>query len=182
MKSAFSRQHYTPLAIVLHWTMLLLVAAVYACMLLRENFPKGSGMREGLKTWHFMLGLTVLVLVVVRIIARLMDTPPPITPAPPAWQTWLASLIHYALYAFMVAMPIAGWVILSASGKTIPFYGLELRALVGPSKALSEQVKELHETFATIGYFLVGLHALAAIYHHYISNDDTLRRMLPGGG
>jgi cytochrome b561 len=78
--------------------------------------------------------------------------------------------------------PIAGWVILSASGKTIPFYGLELPALVGPSKALSEQVKELHETVATIGYFLIGLHALAALYHHYVRKDDTLRRMLPGGG
>jgi len=47
---------------------------------------------------------------------------------------------------------------------------------------LSEQVKELHETVATIGYFLIGLHALAALYHHYVRKDDTLRRMLPGGG
>ena len=180
MNSAVTRHRYAPLSIALHWAMLLLVAAVYACMLLRENFPRGSDLREGLKTWHFMLGLTVLALVVVRIVVRLMNTSPPITPEPPTWQTLLASLLHYALYAFMVAMPIAGWVILSASGKTIPFYGLELPALIGPSKSLAEQVKGLHETVATIGYFLIGLHALAALYHHYVRKDDTLRRMLPG--
>lgn len=182
MNSAVSRQRYGPLSIALHWVMLLLVAAVYACMLLRENFPKGSDLREGLKTWHFMLGLTVLVLVLVRIIARLISATPRITPEPPAWQMLLANLVHYALYGFMLAMPIAGWMILSASGKTIPFYGLQLPALVGPSKDLAQQIKELHETVATIGYFLIGLHALAALQHHYIGKDDTLRRMLPGGG
>lgn len=180
MNSAVFSHRYAPSSIALHWAMLLLLAAVYACILLRENFPKGSDLREGLKTWHFMLGLTVLALVVVRIVARLMTTSPPITPEPPPWQTLLASLLHYALYAFMIAMPIAGWVILSASGKIIPFFGIELPALVGPSKSLAEQVKELHETVATIGYFLIGLHALAALYHHYVRKDDTLRRMLPG--
>src|SRR3546814_15750515 len=66
---------------------------------------------------------------------------PPITPEPPVWQALLASTTHFALYAFMVAMPVAGWVILSASGKTIPFFGLELPALVGQSKTLAEQVR-----------------------------------------
>lgn len=182
MSSAVSRPRYSTLSIMLHWGMLLLVAAVYACMLLRKNFPKGSDLREGLKAWHFMLGLTVLALVLVRIIARLISATPPTTPEPPQWQRLLAKLAHYALYAFMVAMPIAGWVILSASGKPIPFYGIELPALVAPSKDLAQQIKELHETVATIGYFLIGLHALAALYHHYIRKDDTLRRMLPGGG
>src|SRR3546814_10251209 len=77
----------------------------------------------------------------------------------------------------MLAMPVAGWVILSASGKTIPFFGLELPALVGQSKTLAAQVKAIHETVGTIGYLLIGLHALAALYHHYVVTDDTLRRM-----
>ena len=149
-------------------------------MELREYYPKGSDFREGLKMWHFMFGLTVLLLVLIRVVARVTGGTPPITPDPPAWQTLIARLTHLALYAFMIAMPIAGWVILSASGKAIPFYGLELPALVGLNKALAEQVKELHETVATIGYFLVGLHAVAALFHHYIVKDDTLRRMIPG--
>ena len=180
MTKSAPHSRYSSLSITLHWAMLLLLIAVYACMELREYYPKGSDFPEGLKMWHFMFGLTVLLLVLIRVVARVTGGTPPITPDPPAWQTLIARLTHFALYAFMIAMPIAGWVILSASGKTIPFYGLDLPALVGPNKALAEQVKELHETVATIGYFLVGLHAVAALFHHYIVKDDTLRRMMPG--
>lgn len=180
MNSIDTRQRFSALSIALHWVTLLLITAVYAVILLRENYPKGSDIREGLKTWHFMLGLTILALVVIRLIVRLNRRSPPITPEPPAWQALLAKATHFALYAFMLAMPIAGWVILSASGKAIPFFGLELPALVSQNKALAGQVKEVHETLGTIGYFLIGLHALAALYHHYVVKDDTLRRMLPG--
>jgi len=179
MNSNDDQPRFSTLSIALHWVMVLLISAVYATILLRENYPKGTDMREGLKSWHFMLGLTVLALVILRIVVRVIRSKPPITPAPPAWQALLARTTHFALYAFMLAMPIAGWVILSASGKTVPFFGLELPALVGPSKGLAGQVKDLHETVASIGYFLVGLHALAALFHHYIVKDDTLRRMLP---
>jgi len=171
---------YSSLSITLHWAMLLLLIAVYACMELRGYYPKGSDFRAGLKMWHFMLGLTVLLLVLFRIVARVASGAPSITPVPPAWQTLTAKLTHLALYTFMIAMPIAGWVILSASGKAIPFYWLDLPALVGQNELLAEQLEELHETVATIGYCLVGLHAVAALFHHYIVKDDTLRRMMPG--
>lgn len=180
MSSTVPSQRFAPLSIALHWIMVVLIAAVYASILLRENYPKGSDLREGLKTWHFMLGLTVLALAIVRIVAARIGHKPPITPEPPAWQALLAKVTHFALYAFMLAMPVLGWVALSASGKAIPFFGLELPALVGPSEALAEQVEEVHETIGTVGYFLIGLHALAALFHHYVARDDTLRRMLPG--
>ncbi len=181
MNSAVLRQRFAAVSMALHWVMVLLVAAVYACILLRGNYPKGSDLREGLKTWHFMLGLSVLALVIIRVVARLMSAKPPITPAPPAWQMLFAKVVHIALYGFMLAMPIAGWIILSASGKVVPFFGLEFPALVGQSKDIAKQVQEVHETVGTIGYFLIGLHAIAALFHHYIVKDDTLRRMLPGG-
>lgn len=181
MNSTVLRERFSLVSMALHWVMVLLIAAVYACILLRENYPKGSDLREGLKTWHFMLGLSVLALVIVRLGARLMSAKPPITPALPAWQMLFAKAVHIALYAFMLAMPIAGWIILSASGKVIPFFGLEFPALVGQSKDLAEQVQEVHETVGTIGYFLIGLHAIAALFHHYVVKDDTLRRMMPGG-
>ncbi len=88
--------------------------------------------------------------------------------------------LHLALYAFMLAMPVAGWLILSAADKSIPFFGLELPALVAPDKTLSSQIKEWHEIFGTVGYYLIGLHAFAALFHHYVVKDNTLRRMLPG--
>lgn len=174
------RSRYSYVSISLHWVMLILVAAVYACMELRVYYPKGSDFREGLKTWHFMLGLTVLLLVIVRIGARVVGGTPAIIPAPPIWQMRFAKAFHVALYAFMLAMPLAGWVMLSASGKVIPFFVFELPALVGPDKAFAGQVKYLHETVGTVAMYVIGLHALAALFHHYIVKDNTLRRMMPG--
>lgn len=170
------------LSISLHWLMLVLLAAVYACIELREFFPKGSGPREALKTWHFMLGLSVLVLVLARIAVRLAGAQPGIEPAPPLWQKRVAQLMHVALYALMVGMPLAGWALLSAKGKAIPFFSLQLPPLIGADNGLAEVIQEVHETAGTGGYFLIGLHAAAAVYHHFIVRDDTLRRMLPARG
>lgn len=174
------QSRYNGLSISLHWVMLALLVAVYSCMELREFYPKGSDIREGLKSWHFMLGLLVLVLVFVRVAVRLLRPAPAITPIQPDWQRWLARAVHLSLYVFMFGMPIAGWIILSASGKTIPFFGFALPPLVGENKALAAQFKELHETVASVGYYLIGFHAVAALFHHYFVKDDTLRRMLPG--
>lgn len=170
---------YSSVSIALHWVMLLLIAAVFATIELRTSFPRGSDIREGLKTWHFMLGLSILALVVVRIIARL-TTPAPADLPEPAWRRLLAKATHLALYALMIGMPIAGWIILSAEGKAVPFFGLELPPLVGENKGLAEQVEELHELGGTIGYWLIGLHAVAALFHHYVLKDGLLRRMMPG--
>ncbi len=170
---------YARLSILLHWAMFALMAATYAAIELRTFFPKGTEMREDFKTWHFMLGLTVLLLVIVRIIARLRTTAPPITPQPSVWQLRAGKLVHLALYVLMVGMPIGGWLILSFSGKAIPWFGLSLPALVAPDKALAAQIKDIHETVGTIGYWLIGLHAAAALFHHYILKDNTLQRMSP---
>jgi cytochrome b561 len=88
-------------------------------------------------------------------------------------------LAHAAIYALLLAMPIAGWIILSAEGKPIPFWGFNLPPLVGVDENLAKAVEEIHETGGTIGYFLIGLHAAAALYHHLVIKDDTLVRMLP---
>lgn len=175
-----TNERYGSLSIALHWLMLALLVAVYATIELREIYPKGSDPREALKTWHFMLGLSVLLLVGLRLLARATTPVPRITPTPAAWQALLAKLIHLALYAFMIGMPLAGWLMLSAAGKPIPFFGLELPALIGANKELATQIKEVHETVGTVGYFLVGAHALAALFHHYVIRDNTLLRMLPG--
>jgi cytochrome b561 len=79
----------------------------------------------------------------------------------------------------MLGMPLAGWTILSAEGDPIPFFGLELPPLVGPDKDFAHQVEELHELGGTIAYWLIGLHALAALFHHYVLKDGVLLRMMP---
>ncbi|MGZ8251926.1 MAG: cytochrome b [Methylophilaceae bacterium] len=174
-----STKRYGSLSIGLHWLMLLLIISVYACIELREFFPKGSDPRNALKAWHFMLGIAVLGLASLRLIVSIKGPTPLIQPAPPAWQMLSAKLMHLALYVLMIGMPVAGWLILSAEGKPIPFFGLELPALIGESKDTAKLIEEIHETGGTIGYFLIGFHAAAALFHHYLVRDNTLERMLP---
>jgi cytochrome b561 len=177
--STVSTQRYHALSIGLHWLMLFLLIAVYASIELRELFPKGTDARKAMKMWHFMLGLSVLAFAVLRVLIRLSNPTPAIIPAPPAWQEMLAKVMHIALYALMLGMPLAGWLILSAEAQPIPFFGLELPALIGPDKALAKSIEEVHETVGLVGYYLIGLHALAGLYHHYMVKDNTLKRMLP---
>ena len=175
-----SETRYGSLSIALHWLMLILIAGLYACIELKGNFPKGSDTRELLKQWHFMLGLGVFALVWLRLLARLIAPTPRIVPAIPLWQALPARLMHLALYALMIGAPLAGWLILSAADKPIPFFGLQLPALIGPDPDLAGQIKEIHELVGGLGYWLIGLHAAAGLFHHFIRRDNTLTRMLPG--
>ena len=75
---------YSNLSITLHWLMLVLLVAVYCLMEFRGYFPRGSEERDAMKHWHYMLGLSVFVLVWIRIAARAIGGVPPITPSPSA--------------------------------------------------------------------------------------------------
>lgn len=179
MRSKHDPAGYGSPLIALHWLMLLLIVLVYACIELRVLYPRGSELREALKSWHFMLGLSVFVLVWVRLAVRLLGTTPPIHPPPPRWQLLVAHASEFAIYAFMIAMPLLGWMILSAENKAIPFFGMRLPALIGENRQLAKQLEGIHELVGQAGYFLIGLHAAAALVHHYIQRDNTLSRMLP---
>lgn len=171
---------YTNLVITLHWVMALLIVAAYVTIEAREFYPRGSVTRESLKSLHYMIGLTVLALLAVRVYARFSSGVPAITPEPVAWQKLAARGVHLALLALMLVLPVTGWIILSAEGDPIPFWGLELPALVGPDQTLADSLEELHESVGEIGYYLIGLHSAAALFHHYFVKDNTLVRMLPG--
>jgi superoxide oxidase len=168
---------YGSTIITLHWGMLLIIAAVFASIELRELYPKGSAIREGMKAFHFMLGMSVLVLVAIRLAIRLFSAPAPkIEPEPAAWTQLAASVTHIGLYVFMIALPLVGWALLSAAGKPIPF---GLPPLLTANEGLAHTIKEVHEIGANIGLALIGLHAAAALFHHYVLRDNTLRRILP---
>ncbi|TWT21447.1 cytochrome b [Luteimonas marina] len=179
MNDANENPGFNRWSIRLHWLMLALFVAVYAFIELRVLFEKGSDARETMKSLHFMFGLLVFALVWLRLFLRLRYAAPPIVPTPPAWQRLVSRAVHVVLYAFMIGMPLAGWVVLSAAGKPIPFFGLHLPALTGQDKALAGSIVEIHEAVGTAGYWIIGLHALAAIIHHYVWKDNTLLRMLP---
>lgn len=171
---------YGSLSIGTHWLMLLLLIAVYAAINLHDAATKGSALRADLKLWHFAFGLSIFVLVAVRLAIRWQaGRAPNIMPAISVWQHRLAHTMHLALYVFMIVMPLLGWLTVSAKGAPISIFGMQLPLLLASDKALAGTLKEIHETIGTIGYYLIGLHALAALYHHYIKRDNTLLRMLP---
>lgn len=169
---------YGGLSIALHWLMVLLLASVYATKELEDAFPGGESVAEA---WHYTLGLCVLALVALRLAARLIGHAPPIHPVPPAWQRALAGFVHVALYAFMIGMPLLGWMAFSGEGESARFPLLDrpIPGLPGVDKSLGESAEEWHEAVAIAGYWLIGLHTFAALVHHYLIRDDTLRRMLP---
>ena len=179
MNSGKSADRYHLASIALHWAMLALFIGVYASINLRELFDKGSEPREALKSLHFMLGLLVFGLVWLRLAMRAIYPAPRPQPDLPRWQAMAAKLTHLALYALMIGMPLLGWLVLSAAGKPVPFFGLALPALIGPDKALAGQLKEIHEIVGTAGYFLIATHAAAALFHHYVQRDNVLRSMWP---
>ena len=174
-----TEQRYGSLSIGLHWLTLLLIVAVYGLMEFRDIFPKGSAGRDLMKEFHFMVGLLILALVVVRLLVRFGSPSPRILPAPSPLMLKLGHLAHLALYGSLLLAPLLGWLLLSAGGKPIPFFGFELPALIGPDDGLKGIIKDLHETLANLGYALIALHAAAAIYHHHVLKDNTLTNMLP---
>jgi cytochrome b561 len=181
MSAKRSGARYGGLSIGLHWLMLLLIAGAYATMEFKSMTPKDSPQREALIAWHYTIGMTVFLLAWLRLLARLVGTVPAIEPAIPAWQDRLAKAMHWMLYAMMFGLPLFGWLTLSAKGALVPFFGTELPALMGKNEIFRKWFRAIHELGGNAGYFLIGLHAIAALYHHYVRRDNTLRLMLPTG-
>lgn len=181
MVSITPSTRYSGISIAMHWLMAALLVATAITMEVRGIYPKGSDARELIKTVHYMLGMAVFSLVWLRLIARAAGTTPPISPAPSATQALLGHLVHMALYALMVGLPLLGWLALSAKGKPVALlWGMQLPMLIAENRDTAHLLKEMHEVGAQIGYGLLALHAGAALLHHYVLRDNTLVRMLPG--
>ena len=79
----------------------------------------------------------------------------------------------------MIVTPVFGWMYLSANEESIVWFIISIPAIAPVSETLAEFAEEAHEIFGLSGYLFITLHAAAALYHHYLIKDDTLRRMLP---
>jgi cytochrome b561 len=174
-----TKERYGSLSIALHWIMLFVMAAVFATVELHENYPKGDPMRGNLMMWHFQLGLTVLVLVAIRLALKFMAPNPEIKPAISRLQLLASKAMHLALYLIMVVMPIAGFIGRTLAGKTTYFFGVGLPVLLARNEDLAENIFDIHSLVGNTAYFLIGFHAAAALYHHYVRRDNTMTRMLP---
>lgn len=167
---------------LIHW---LTAAAIAAAFVLADM---GEGGEEGKATasaasamqWHYVAGLVVLVLVVPRLLLRIYTRAPPIVPPPGALTAMTARLMHLALYAFLIVQPVLGWLQVSYGGEHIvlPWLGWQLPTLVHPDAQSKEIAGEVHELTGNILYGLISLHVFAALWHHFVRRDNTLKRML----
>jgi cytochrome b561 len=164
----------------LHWLIFALVLLAYLFINVFELFPKGSLTRANILAAHFTAGIAVLLLVLPRVWLRRRHADPPITPPLQPWASRLSKLTHLALYLFLVVQPVLGILTVQVGGKPVKLFGVTLLPplLGAPDRAFSHQLEDIHGWIGTIFYWVIGLHILAALWHHYIRKDDTLKRMV----
>jgi len=176
-----SANGYGAIPQALHWLTVALVALAWALGEFGDALPKGEARAAGLFA-HNSAGLAILAVLVVRLLWRIGDPPPP--PEPTMFGVWfdrIGRLAHYVLYALLIAAPIAGIVLQFARGDALPLFGLtEIPSPWPADRAFARSVKEVHEVLANGLVILAGVHAAAALVHHWVFRDRTLVRMLPG--
>ena len=168
---------YTNTAILLHWVMALLILVTWSIAIVVSDMPLSPARIAGF-SWHKWLGTTVFFLVLVRIVWRATHRVPKLNVTMPAWQERAMQFTHLALYFLMLVIPLIGWLMSSAKGYTVNYFGFfDLPDLLEKNKALGHLLKEVHEVLANGLMVLVGLHVLAALKHQWIDKDGLLSRM-----
>lgn len=171
--------HYNAVAKSLHWLMALLILGMLALGFFMTGLPLSPDKLQ-YYAWHKWAGVTVFMLVWLRLAWRLTFPPPPLSADLSNVVKLSAHAGHWALYALMVVIPLTGWLMSSAKGfQTVWFGVLPLPDLMAKDKALGEQLAQLHGALNVGLLLLMAGHAGAALWHHLVQKDNTLRRMLP---
>lgn len=174
-----SAPRYTGLAVSLHWLVALALVGAAAVGLYMHELPL-SPTKLKIYAWHKWVGVTIFLLVAVRLLWRARHRPPPAPVAMPAWQRQIAGATHALLYVLMFAVPLSGWLMSSALGfQTVYFGFLPLPDLLAKNTDLGEFLKVLHRLLNLSLAALVLAHLGAALKHHLLDRDDVLVRMLP---
>ena len=165
-----------------HWGIALAVLAAVGLGIAMNNVADRATAGT-LYDLHRSTGTLILVLTGLRLIWRLFHPPPPLLAGLPAWQKRAATIMHWLLYFLLFLLPLLGWVGTSAYGAEIVVYGLfVLPPLLAENEALSKVLLGAHELVAFALVALLIGHIGAALHHHFIGRDDTLKRMWPGAG
>ena len=191
MMASFGRRaadRYTIVAITLHWLIALAILVMVAVGLTMVNVKLAPMVQFKLYQLHKSVGITVLVLAVLRLLWRLTHRPPPLPADMPRLERQAAGGTHILLYCLMLGMPLIGWALVSASPLNIPtfLYGvipwphLPILSTLHDKAPVEAVLKHVHAYGAFVLIALVLLHVAAALRHHVLIRDDVLRRMIPG--
>lgn len=162
-----------------HWLTLALFVGLFALAWSIDDLP--PTIRTSALQLHKSFGITVLGLTLLRLIWRFAAGVPDVPDDLPVWQKLAARATQYALYLLLLAQPTVGWLWSSAGTKPINFFFLvQLPWLIGPDKDLARSLGHLHGLIGNLLLILIGLHAAAALYHHFVRKDRVLLAMLRG--
>lgn len=179
MTVAQTRPAYSVFHRILHWLVALCVIAAIVAGILMVNASPGARQNQ-LYEWHWSLGATIFVLMLLRLIARFSSPPPPLPASVPGWQRTAAHVVHAFLYVALLVQPILGYIGKAAFGGTIPYFGLfNVPVLIAKDQAMAEWVLEIHTYLGFTIAALVVVHVAAAL-SHAVKLDGVFNRMVTG--
>jgi len=176
-----TRERWGSLSQFLHWLIVALIALQAGLGLTGIMLPLGLE-KLAVLARHKSVGITILGLATLRLLWRWLNPTPPLPSNLRPHERFLAHFTHAALYVLLFAMPLTGWIMSSARGFPVSWFNLyQLPDLVPKSQALYDAMVTTHAALAIALAATVALHIAAALKHHFVLKDDTLRRMLPFG-
>lgn len=165
------------IAIALHWVMAIMIIGLLIVGLYMVLLPV-SPQKLKLFRWHKEYGLLILFLVMLRLGWRFANILPTFPNYLPWWQKLAALSAHYAFYVFMITIPITGWLMSSATGFPVSFFGwFVLPDLVAPNENLRVLLVAIHKWFGYGLIVVIGMHVGATLQHYVIHKDNILRRI-----
>jgi cytochrome b561 len=173
------RARYGAVAQSLHWLVAALVVTQFVLANLSKGLPTGIH-KLILLANHKSVGMTVLMLTVLRMLWRLKHAPPPLPDGMQPAEQALARYAHFAFYFLLFAMPISGWLMSSAKNYSVSWFGVfTWPDLIGKSERAFKLLRGTHKLLSDALFAIAALHILAALKHHFWNKDDVLVRMLP---
>ena len=184
-KTVDKKIRYNRVQIILHWLIAALIIGMISLGLFMVELPKQSELplgEESVRAFYFLLhkslGMTVAILIVIRIVWRLTHKAPPLPDSVPKWQQKAAESVHWLFYYLMVAMPISGFMQSMYSKYATKFWGIELPRLVEANNSIREGYSQNHEILAFILIGLITIHIAAALKHRLSGTEITDRMSL----
>jgi cytochrome b561 len=165
-----------PLIIFFHWLCFGLIVAALLLIEIKNFIPRDNHWHADLKTYHMLLGQSILLVVILRMVTKLMVINP--IEQEKTLARFFKKIIHACLYIFMLGMPITGILLMQSAGKPIPYLGDFYPSMIQESSGLKKTFKNIHEYWGNTIYLFIGAHAIMAIWRKYIMKDGIMQKIL----